>query len=56
MKSILLPDSFAIGLLSLGLLAFLFGPLIGPGLIAILAGIAYWLTMIVVRLVHRRRT
>ena len=55
MNNILRPDCFAIGLFLLGVV-MLFAPLmVMPGLIATLAASAYWLTIVVVKLVHRRR-
>jgi hypothetical protein len=51
---ILRPDGFAIGLFALGI-AILFVPLmIIPGFVAILAAIAYWLTMVLVKLIQQR--
>jgi xanthine/uracil/vitamin C permease (AzgA family) len=53
-RSILRPDGFAIGLFLLGVV-LLFVPLtVMPGLIAMLSAFAYWPTMMVVKVVHRR--
>ena len=55
-NSSLRPDGFAMGLFLFGLV-LLFVPLLAmPGLIAMLAAPAYWLTMVVVQLVQRRRS
>jgi hypothetical protein len=54
-KGTLRPDGFALGLLVLGIIMF-FVPLMRmPGLVSVLASLAYWATMVVVRSVYRRR-
>jgi hypothetical protein len=53
-KDIIRPDGFAIGLFLLGV-AMLFVPLmVMPGLVAMLSASAYWLTILVVKVVQRR--
>lgn len=55
-KSILRPDGFAIGLFLSGLVLFFLPLMLMPGLVAILAALAYWLTMMVLKAVKRPRT
>jgi hypothetical protein len=56
MKSLFRPDGFAIGLFAVGVIMLFVPLMLIPGLTAILAAGAYWLTMMVVKLVYRRRT
>jgi hypothetical protein len=53
-RSILRPDGFAIGLFLLGVVLLFVPLMVMPGLIAMLSAFAYWLTMMVVKVVHRR--
>jgi len=56
MKSLVRPDGFAIGLFAIGFI-MLFVPMMPmPGLTAMLSAVAYWLIMIVVKAVYRRRS
>ena len=56
MKSDLLrPDGFAIGLFAFGLVMLFVPMMLMPGVIAMLAAVGYWLTILVVRFVYRRR-
>jgi hypothetical protein len=55
MKGILRPDGFAIGLFVLGTVLLLLPLMLMPGVIAMLAACAYWLTVVVVKTVRRRR-
>lgn len=49
------PDGFAIGLFLFGLVMSFVPLMLMPGLIAMLAALAYWLTMVVVKAIYRRR-
>jgi hypothetical protein len=53
--SVLRPDGFGIGLFLFGLLMLFVPLMVMPGAIAIVSAFAYWLTMIVVKSVQRRR-
>jgi hypothetical protein len=55
MKGALRPDRFAIGLFLFGLVMFFVPLMIMPGVVAMLAAVAYWHTMMVLNVVHRRR-
>jgi hypothetical protein len=54
-KSILRPDGFAVGLFLLGLVLFFVPLMVMPGLVAMVAAVAYWLTMLVLRAAKRPR-
>jgi hypothetical protein len=54
-KSVLRPDGFAIGLFLLGLVLFFVPLMVMPGLVAMLAAVAYWLTMLIFRVAKRPR-
>ena len=49
------PDGFAIGLFVVGIVMVFLPMMLMPGLIAMIASFGYWLTMVIVRAVHRRR-
>jgi len=56
MRSLARPDGFAIGLFAVGFIMLFVPLMLMPGLTAMLAAVAYWLIMIVVKAVYRRRT
>ena len=53
MKGMLRPDGFAIGLFLFGLVMFFMPLMLIPGMVAMISALAYWLTMLVVRVVQR---
>jgi hypothetical protein len=55
-KDIVRPDGFAIGLFLLGIVLLFVPLMVMPGLAAIVSAFAYWLTMMVVKVMHRRRS
>ena len=55
MTRILQPDGFSIGLFLLGVVMLFVPLMLMPGLVAVLASLAYWLTMVLVKVIHRRR-
>ena len=55
MKSALRPDGFALGLFLIGLVMFFVPLMLMPGLIAMLAAFAYWLTMLALKAAKRPR-
>jgi hypothetical protein len=53
-RKLLMPDGFAVGLFCFGLILF-FAPLMRvPGAIAVVAAVAYWIIILVVRFVYRQ--
>jgi len=54
-KGIIRPDGFAIGLFLLGVVMLFVPLMVMPGVVAMLAASAYWLTMVFVKVVQRRR-
>ena len=56
MMSLVRPDGFAISLFVVGIIMLFVPMMLMPGLTAMLAAVAYWLIMIVVKAVYRRRT
>jgi hypothetical protein len=52
---LLRPDGFAIALFALGFIMFFLPIMLMPGLVAMLAALIYWFTMMVVNAVSRRR-
>jgi hypothetical protein len=56
MSSTLRPDGFAIGLFLFGLVMLFVPLMVMPSVIAMLSAIAYWLTTMVVKSAHRRRS
>ena len=55
-RDLLRPDGFAIGLFVVGVVLLFVPLMVMPGVIAIISAFSYWLVMMVVRSVHRRRT
>ena len=54
-NGILRPDGFAIGLLLFGTVMLFVPLMMMPGLVALVAAPVYWLTMVVAKVVLRRR-
>ena len=55
MSGILRPDGFAIGLFVFGAIMLFVPLMMMPGLLAMIAAPVYWLTMVVAKVVLRRR-
>ena len=56
MMSLVRPDGFAISLFVVGIIMLFVPMMLMPGLVAMLAAVAYWLVMVVVKAVSRRGT
>lgn len=54
-SDLLRPDGFAIGLLILGAVLLVTPLMIVPGVIAIASAFGYWLIIMVVKVIYRRR-
>lgn len=55
MRRILQPDGFTIGLFLFGAIMLLVPMMIVPGIVAMLSALAYWVTMMIVKLFTRRQ-
>jgi hypothetical protein len=56
MMSLVRPDGFAISLFVVGIIMLFVPMMLMPGLVAMLAAVACWLVMVVVKAVSRRGT